>query len=167
MKTNTVIDISTPIPYLTKFWVSHYGPKCCQPMKLQVSLKCNISKKWMNFIFGIQINIQVFYKLILPFWLRITWHAQSTQNKFVYLCSYLMLFPEKHAVWNWFFACKKPKMFYKLIVSLWVYLARHAQSTQNNKFSISLQYLKENVKDKVDFCLLIIVKGFLKVILLF
>ena len=109
MKTNTVIDISTPIPYLTKFWVSHYGPKCCQPMKLQVSLKCNISKKWMNFIFGIQINIQVFYKLILPFWLRITWHAQSTQNKFVYLCSYLMLFPEKHAVWNWFFACKKTK----------------------------------------------------------
>ena len=107
MKTNIVIDISTPIPYLTKFWVSHYGPKCYQPMKLQVSLKCDISKKWMNFIFSIQINIKVFYKLILPFWLCITWHAQSTQNKFVYLCSYLMLFPEKHAVWNWFFACKK------------------------------------------------------------
>ena len=66
-----------------------------------------------------------------------------------------------------FLPVKKPKMFYKWIVSLWVYLARHAQSTQNNKFSISLQYLKENVKDKVDFCLLIIVKGFLKVILLF
>ena len=66
-----------------------------------------------------------------------------------------------------FLPVKKPKMFYKLIVSLWVYLARHAQSTQNNKFSISLQYLKENVKDKVDFCLLIIVKGFLKVIVLF
>ena len=42
------------------------------------------------------------------------------------------------------------KMFYKLI-SLWVWLARHAQSTQNNKFTISLQYLKKNVKDDVDF----------------
>ena len=28
-------------------------------------------------------------------------------------------------------------------------IARHVQSTQNNKFAISLQYLKENVKDKV------------------
>ena len=28
-----------------KFWFSSYGPKCCQPIKLQDSLKCNISKK--------------------------------------------------------------------------------------------------------------------------
>ena len=45
----------------------------------------------------------------------------------------------------------KAKVFYKLIVSLWVCIARHAQSTQNNKFAISLRYLKENVKDEVDF----------------
>ena len=44
----------------------------------------------------------------------------------------------------------KIKVFYKLKVSLWAYVARHAQITQNNKFAISLQYLKENVKDKVD-----------------
>ena len=30
-------------------------------------------------------------------------------------------------------------------------MVRHGQSTQNNKFAIFLQYLKENVKDKVDF----------------
>ena len=30
-------------------------------------------------------------------------------------------------------------------------LARHNQSTQNNQFTITLQYLKENVKDEVDF----------------
>ena len=36
-------------------------------------------------------------------------------------------------------------------MSLWVWLARYAQSTQNNKFTISLQYLKKNVKDDVDF----------------
>ena len=30
-------------------------------------------------------------------------------------------------------------------------LARHVQSTQSNKCTISLQYCKENVKDEVDF----------------
>ena len=30
-------------------------------------------------------------------------------------------------------------------------MTSHAQSTQNNKFIISFQYLKENVKDDVDF----------------
>ena len=33
---------------------------------------------------------------------------------------------------------------------LWVCVARHAQITQS-KFPISLQYLKENMKDEVDF----------------
>ena len=89
MKTNIVIDISTPISYLAKHWASSYGPICCRPKKLQGSLKCNISrKKWMiNYFFGMQINIGVFYKLILSFWLCITRHAKSTQNKFAYLCS--------------------------------------------------------------------------------
>ena len=34
------------------------------------------------------------------------------------------------------------KIFYKLIVSLWLWIDSHAQSTQNN-FMISLQYLKQ------------------------
>ena len=38
METNVVVDISPPIPYLAKFWFSSYGPKCCQPIKLQDSL---------------------------------------------------------------------------------------------------------------------------------
>ena len=41
--------------------------------------------------------------------------------------------------------------FDKLIVSLWVCVARHAQGTQNNKFAISLQHNKKNMKDEVDF----------------
>ena len=41
----------------------------------------------INFIFGMQMNIEAFYNLILTFWLCITRHAQSTQNKFAYLCS--------------------------------------------------------------------------------
>ena len=50
-----------------------------------------------------------------------------------------------------FLPADKQKVFYKLIMSLWVCIARHVQSTQNDKFAISLQYLKENVKDEVDF----------------
>ena len=43
------------------------------------------------------------------------------------------------------------KIIYKVIVLVWVCIARHAQGNQNNKFVISLQYHKENVKDEVDF----------------
>ena len=35
-------------------------------------------------------------------------------------------------------------------ITLGITLARHAQSTQN-KFALSLQYLKKEVSDKVDF----------------
>ena len=45
MKNNFVIDISLPIPYLAKFWLSTYGPKCCQPTKWEDSLKCYILKR--------------------------------------------------------------------------------------------------------------------------
>ena len=38
------------------------------------------------FIFGIQINLEVFYKLILSFQVCIARHAQSTQNNIAYLC---------------------------------------------------------------------------------
>ena len=41
------------------------------------------------------------------------------------------------------------KVFYKLIL-LSMYVARYAESTQSNKFAISLQYLKENINDEVD-----------------
>ena len=83
LKINIVIYISPPIPYLAKFWFFSYGPKCCQPIQLQDSLKYKISrKKWMmKFNFGMQINIEVLGKLILSFWVCVTRHAQSTQNK--------------------------------------------------------------------------------------
>ena len=108
MKINMVIDISLPISYLAKFWVSSYGPKCCQSIKLQDSLKYNISrKKWMmKFIFRMQINIEVFYKLILPFWVCITKvcvtrHVQSTKQVSIIFA----ISPEKHGRWSWIFAC--------------------------------------------------------------
>ena len=42
------------------------------------------------------------------------------------------------------------KVFYQLMASLWVWVARHAESNED-KFAISLQYLKENLRDEVDF----------------
>ena len=44
------------------------------------------------------------------------------------------------------------KSFYKLIPSILVNMASLAQSIGNNKFAKSLQYLKKEVRDKVDFC---------------
>ena len=41
------------------------------------------------------------------------------------------------------------KIFYKLVISLWVCVTCHSQITLNNKFTISLQYLKEN-KGEID-----------------
>ena len=59
--------------------------------------------------------------------------------------------PENHEGWGWIFCLEiKTKVSYKLIISLCVGIASHAQSAQN-KFAISSQYFKENVKDKVDF----------------
>ena len=60
MKTNIFIDILPPIPYLAKFWFSSYGPKCCQSIKLQDSLKRVISQK--------EVNDEVYF-----------WHADKHQ----------------------------------------------------------------------------------------
>ena len=43
------------------------------------------------------------------------------------------------------------EVLYKLILSFWVSIGRHAQSIKNQEVCISLQYDKENVKDEVDF----------------
>ena len=60
----------------------------------------------IKFIFGMQINIKVFFKLLVSFW---------------------------------------------EMLSVLVSTANHAQSTQNKKFALSLQYFQENVGDEVDF----------------
>ena len=80
METDIVVYISPPIQYLGKFWFLSYEPKYCQPIKLQDSLKCNISKKkrMMKFVFGMQISIKFFYKMMLSFWMWVTRHAQSS-----------------------------------------------------------------------------------------
>ena len=49
-----------------------------------------------------------------------------------------------------FCSSDKPKVFYKLMVLLWLCGAR-SRHAQNNNFTIPLQYLKKNMKDEVDF----------------
>ena len=136
METNIVVDISPQISYLAKFWFSSYGSKCCQPIKLQDFLKFNISKKkWMmKFIFGLQINIEVFYRLYYHFGF-----VQLGMPKVPKMRSLdiFAITPEKRCEVV-FCMQMNAKVFYMLIVSLWVFLASHSQSTQNNKFTISL-----------------------------
>ena len=54
-----LLIISTSIPYLAEFWFLSYGQKCCWPINMQDSLKCNVSRnRWlMKFIFSVQISI--------------------------------------------------------------------------------------------------------------
>ena len=137
MKTNIVTDISPLSSYLSNFCFWSYGPKYCCPIKLQVSLKCNISRKKriMNFIFGMQIKIEVFYKLILSVQVCVARHIQSTLNKkFAYFCNSFKKRRERRLI---FCLLISGKVFYKLIASLWVCVGYHSQSTQNNKFVIS------------------------------
>ena len=118
METNFVVRTS---PYLAKFSFWSYWPKCCQPIKLQHSLKCNIlRRKWMiKFNFGMQINIKDFFKLMVSFW---------------------------------------------EMLSILVSVASHAQSTQNKKFALFLQFFQKNVGDKVDFLYEDKCRSFLQVI---
>ena len=147
MKTIIVIDISPPITYLVKFWFSSYGPKCCWPIKLQDSLKCNMSKKkWMmKFIFGLKRNNKIFCKVILSFWVCAARHAQTTKNwKFAYLCN----ISRKTWEMKLFFCLQiNSKVFCKVLVSFWVFVSRLAQSTKNNKFAIIFAISQEKWKE--------------------
>ena len=43
------------------------------------------------------------------------------------------------------------EVFCKLILSIWVYVARRAQSSQNKKFAYLCNISKKNIGDEVDF----------------
>ena len=109
----------------------------------------------MKCIFGMQINIEVFYKLILSFWVCVTRYAQSTQNKqFAYLCN---IFSRKafgmKLIHQSFLQVDLNtvgiKVSYRVNLSLLIGMIKHSQSTQSNKFTISLQYLEK--EDGVHF----------------
>ena len=135
--------------HICQFWLSCYGPKCCWPIKLQDSLKCNVSiKKWMiNCINRYADKPEVIYKLILLFWVWIVRHAQSTQNMFAYLCN---LFGKTWLMKLTFYLRINLKVFYKLLVSVGC-----LEPGVSKKFKItSLQYLC-NISTKIQRMMLI------------
>ena len=102
----------------------------------------------MNFIFAMQINIKVFFKLILSFWVCVTRHAQSTQNRFVYLAISL----EKHWDEVYFFPAYKHESSLQIDTKILMGMVKHSQSSQNIKFAMFLQYLKEEVRTSWHYC---------------
>ena len=125
MKTDIVLDISRT--YLAKCWASSYRWKCCQPISLQDSLKCKKEVNYEVYYNCMQIEIAVFGKVILS--LSVTRRVQSTQNKFAYLCNISI---KAWAMKLSFCLQINTNVFYKMIVSHWVYLPRQSQSTKNN-----------------------------------
>ena len=103
---------------------------------------------------------EVFDKLVLSFWVCIAMRALSTPNKkFASVCSISRKTCGMKLI---FLHVDKHKGFIQ-VDSITVGLVRHAQCTQNNKFVIYLQYLKENAKDmKLIFWLQINIKDFFK-----
>ena len=95
-----------------------------------------------KFIFGVQINVEVFYKFIMPFWLCVTSHAQSTKNKKFALSLHYLLKRMGYEVD--FLSADKHESFLQADGITLVVRSQAVQSTQNNSFTISLQYLKEN-----------------------
>ena len=84
-------------------------------------------------------------------------HSQSFQNsKFAMSLQYLkkevrdevdFLHADKHQSFLQVdFNTLSIKVFYKVILSLLMGMIKHSQSTQSNKFAISLQYLKKEVR---------------------
>ena len=99
-------------------------------------------------LLNFNLLLEVLCSLILSFWVSVTRHAQSNQNKFTYLCNISI---KAWGIKLIFCVQIKTEVFYNMAVPLWVNVVSHAQSTQNNKFTISLQYFNENVKDEPDF----------------
>ena len=102
----------------------------------------------IKFIFAMQVNMEVFYKLILSFWVCVVTHAQSAKKRSLDISA----ISPKSIGDDVFFFCLQINtiVFYNMIVSLRVCVVWHAQSTQNIKFALSLQYFKEKIKDGGD-----------------
>ena len=151
MKNYLNIYTSPQISSLTKFWFSNYGPKFSQPIRLQDSLKCNISReKW-----GIKLTYknQTLFQVVAIFCLFLWWRFRGiTKVPKIISLQYLSKISEERWSINLILCMKIDiKAFYKLIPSLFLTISRHPQSTKNNKFAISLQHLKKDMWDDLFF----------------
>ena len=83
----------------------------------------------MKFVFGMQRTRKNVYELSLSFWGCAATHAQSAQNrKFAYLCN----ISRKTMGMKLLFCLQiNTKIFYKVLVSLWMSVSRLSQSIQD------------------------------------
>ena len=52
-----------------------------------------------------------------------------------------------------FLHADKHKSLLQIDTMILIGIVKHSQSSQNSKFTMSLQYLKKEVRDEVDFCM--------------
>ena len=143
MKIIWILDFPSQKLCLAKFLFWSYCPKCCPPIRLQDSFKCEISRKKMR----VQVDFwfpQFPTSGCYHFWL--VWWGIPKVPKITSL-QYPCNISRKSWGINMIFCIKiRIKVFYKLIVSSLLFRAIHAQSTQKIKFVIFLQYLKKKRK---------------------
>ena len=85
-----ILDISLQTPCLVKFLFWSYCLKCSWLIRLQDSVKYNISKKMegSNWFLCLQINIRISYKLVLLLLVNVRRHVQSTKiTSLQHLCN--------------------------------------------------------------------------------
>ena len=128
-----------------KILVLELWAKMLSAIKLQDSLKCNISRKGNDEVYFwdtdkhqslLQVDT-IILGMCNQAWRCATRHAQGTQNKnFAYLCN---ISRKNMGGRVELIICLQiyTKVLYKLIISVLVYVAMHAQNTQN-KFTVSL-----------------------------
>ena len=137
------------------FWVSSYAQKYCQPIRLQASLKCKIlrTESMMMFIFLHTDKHRSLLQVDAIILMSVTRHAQRTKNKFPfpYLCNLSIKAWGMKLILRLQINITFSNNVFYMIVSHWMRVARHVQSTENNKVTIFLQCLKENMKDEVNF----------------
>ena len=127
-----------------------------------ISLQYFKKGRVMKLILCMQISVKVSYKLIVWFLLGMVKHSQSSQNsEFTISLQYLIkevtcevdfLYANKHQIFLQInFITLGIKVFCKVILKLLIGMIRHSQTTQSNKFAISLQYLKREGRDGIHF----------------
>ena len=89
-----------------------------------------------------EINIEVFYKLILSFVVCVIRHAQNTQNNKFAISLQCLEENVKDEV-DLLPADKLQRFLQIDLIILGVCVASYAEITQNNKFATCLQYLKK------------------------
>ena len=122
------------------------------PFRLQDSLKCTvISVKKITLIFCLQKTSKFPTSLCYCFcwaWLGMPKVPNVTSLRYVFNIS------RKSWGINTTFCMKiNNKVFYLLVVLFLLVIARHAQSTKNSKFVMSIQYLKKKGSMKLTYCI--------------